>query len=172
MKTLGAIAAILVLAAATNSDAAMLEPGQDFPAWALKDDTGATVTSKDLAGKTYLLWFYPKAMTSGCTAEGRGLRDRSDELTKLQLTILGVSFDDPATNAEFVRKEGFPFRLLSDEDHALATQVGAAWISFQPISWRVSYLVGPDGKVLKAYDSVDPAEHAAEVERDVRALAK
>jgi thioredoxin-dependent peroxiredoxin len=164
------LALATVLLCARAAGAAMLQPGDAFPSWQLKDNTGATVSSSDLAGKAYLLWYFPKAMTSGCTKEGQGLRDRSAELTQLQLTILGVSFDDPSTNAEFVQREGFPFRLLSDAEHELATKVGAAWIGLQPISWRVSYLVGPDGKVLKAYDSVDPETHADEVARDARAL--
>jgi thioredoxin-dependent peroxiredoxin len=151
--------------------AGMLSAGDTFPSWTLTDHTGKPVSSSELAGKTYLLWFYPKAMTSGCTKEGQGLRDRSDELKQLQLTIFGVSFDEPSTNAEFVKREGFPFALLSDRDHTLATQVGAASISLQPVAWRVSYLIGPDGKVLKAYDSVDPSTHAEEVVRDVRALS-
>jgi len=53
----------------------LLAPGDAFPAWTLTDQGGASVSSRDLAGKTYLLWFYPKAMTPGCTAEGQGLRD-------------------------------------------------------------------------------------------------
>jgi peroxiredoxin Q/BCP len=148
----------------------MLKVGDTFPAWTLPDHTGKTVSSGDLAGKTYLLWFYPKAMTSGCTKEGRALRDRNDALTGLSLVIYGVSFDDPSTNAEFVEQEGFPFALLSDQDQTLAPKVGAKMFGV-PLPKRVSYVVGPDGKVLKVYDSVDPETHAAEVERDLRALA-
>lgn len=168
-RALSAFAVLVALAG--NAHAGMLRAGDTFPSWKLKDHTGALVSSDDLAGKTYLLWFYPKAMTSGCTKEGQGLRDRSDELKELQVAIFGVSFDDPGANAEFVKREGFPFALLSDSDHALATKVGAALISLQPVASRISYLIGPDGKVLKAYDDVDPATHAEEVERDARAFS-
>ena len=164
--------AVMCIALAGTAGAGMLQAGDTFPSWQLTDHTGASVSSSDLAGKTYLLWFYPKAMTSGCTKEGDGLRDRSEELTQLQLTILGVSFDNPEINAEFVKREQFPFRLLSDRDHSLATKVGAASISLQPVASRVSYLIGPDGKVLKAYNSVDPRTHAEEVVRDLRALSQ
>jgi peroxiredoxin Q/BCP len=163
------VAAMLV-ALAGSAHAGMLRAGEAFPGWKLQDHTGATVSSSELAGKTYLLWYYPKAMTPGCTTEGRGLRDRNDEWKELGLTILGVSFDEPAANAEFVKREGFPFALLSDRDGALATQVGAAAVRLQPVPSRVSYLVGPDGKVLRAYDAVEPGTHAAEVARDLRAL--
>src|SRR5512143_1207730 len=68
------IAALLACGGVAQA-ADMLKPGDTFPAWTLVDQTGATVQSGDLAGKIYLLWFYPKAMTPGCTAEGQGLRD-------------------------------------------------------------------------------------------------
>lgn len=162
-------AVMLSVALAGTAHAAMLKPGDPFPSWKLPDQTGAIVSSSDLAGKTYLLWFYPKAMTPGCTKEGQGLRDRNDALSKMRLVIYGVSFDEPSTNAEFVKRESFPFALLSDRDHTLADQVGASSFVL-PMARRISYLVGPDGKVLKAYDSVDPDTHAAEIERDLQAL--
>jgi peroxiredoxin Q/BCP len=171
MRILAGAVTILALASASAAPARadMLKTGDAFPSWTLPDHTGKTVSSADLAGKTYLLWFYPKAMTPGCTAEGRGLRDRSAELGSLALVIYGVSFDAPSTNAEFVEQERFPFALLSDEKETLAPKVGAKMFGL-PLPKRVSYLVGPDGKVLKAYDSVDPATHAAQVEQDLRAL--
>ena len=145
----------------------LLKAGDAFPAWSLRDQTGATVTSQSLAGKTYLLWFYPKAQTPGCTAEGRGLRDRFADFQARGIEIVGVSFDEPAANAEFVKAEGFPFRLLSDSDHVLASAVGARSSSLQLFASRISYLVGPDGKVLKVYGEVIPATHAGDVLSDL-----
>src|SRR5882724_11731370 len=119
------LVALLVLAFAPAAPAAgLLKAGDRFPTWTLTDQKGASLSSKDLAGKSYLVWFYPKAMTPGCTAEGRGLRDRAEEFAKRGITILGVSFDPPADNARFVAAEGFPFRLLSDTERSLATAVG------------------------------------------------
>ncbi|MEW6268476.1 MAG: peroxiredoxin, partial [Thermodesulfobacteriota bacterium] len=129
---------------------------------------GKTVTSGELAGKTYLLWFYPKAMTPGCTAEGNALRDSFPELRARGVEVLGVSFDEPAENERFVAAQQFPFRLLSD-DGSLAIQVGAADSRDQATARRISYLVGPDGKVLRAYGTVNPASHAQEVLRDAPA---
>ena len=141
----------------------LLKEGDAFPAWSLRDQTSTTVTSESLAGKTYLLWFYPKAQTPGCTAEGRGLRDRFVDFQARGIEIVGVSFDEPAANAEFVKAEGFPFRLLSDTDHVLATKVGARTSNLQLFASRISYLVGPDGKVQKVYGEVTPATHAGDV---------
>jgi len=159
-----------VACAASGGD--MLEPGMPFPAWKLQDHTGATVSSKDLAGKTYLLWYYPKAMTPGCTKEGCTLRDNFDAFKKSGIEILGISFDGPKDNAEFVAKEKFPFRLLSDTDKSLAVQVGAADSKSRMWARRISYLVGPDGNVLKAYEDVTPTNHAAEVLADYAASKK
>jgi len=160
-----AFAALLVVPALAR--AKMLAPGDPFPAWSLTDHTGAPVTSKDLAGKTYLLWYYPKAETPGCTTEGLALKDDYEEYRRRGVEILGVSFDPPAANAKFVKVQGFPFRLLSDTARTLATQVGAAASSDQKTASRVSYLVGGDGKVIEAYPNVVPDRHSREVLADL-----
>lgn len=160
--------AVAVLACACDAKpSGLLQVGDLFPNWRLPDQTGAMVASKDLAGKTYLLWFYPKAQTPGCTTEGRGLRDRFDDFRARGIEIVGVSFDKPADNAAFVAAEGFPFRLLSDSEHVLALVVGAADTSDAPVARRISYLVGPDGRVQHVYGAVTPASHAADVLADV-----
>jgi peroxiredoxin Q/BCP len=147
----------------------LLKPGDSFPSWELTDHTGAKMSSRSLAGKTYLLWFYPKAMTPGCTAEGDALRDQFAAFQARGVDVLGVSFDKPADNATFVQQQAFPFRLLSDTDRKLATAVGAAADPNQPVARRISYLVGPDGEVLHVYAQVTPATHAQEVLTDLRA---
>jgi peroxiredoxin Q/BCP len=168
-----AVLAVPILTAATATclpvaaQAKMLAAGDQFPTWELTDQTGKEVSSSDLKGKTYLLWFYPKAMTPGCTAEGEGLRDQYAAFQSKGVEILGVSFDDPATNAKFVAAEAFPYRLLSDPQRTLAVAVGAADTADQPVARRISYLVGPDGKVVRAYDSVTPASHAGQVLKDL-----
>jgi len=161
---------MLALGIATTLHAgALLDPGDAFPAWTLSDQTGATVSSRDLAGKTYLLWFYPKAMTPGCTTEGDGLRDSFAAFQERRVEIFGVSFDPPAQNKAFVEAERFPFRLLSDDKRSLAVAVGAADSSAQPVARRISYLVGPDGGVRAVYGSVTPATHAKDVLADLPA---
>ena len=128
-------------------------------------------TPESLAGKPYLLWYYPKASTPGCTKEGCALRDSYADFTKLGVEVLGVSFDQPKDNAEFVTAQRFPFRLLSDTDKELAVAVAAADSPSRLWARRISYLVGGDGKVLAAYRDVDPATHAQQVLADVERLA-
>ena len=169
MRTVLASLAILTIAGCAGAGE-MLKPGDAFPAWELTDHTGAKVASRDLSGKTYLLWYYPKAMSSGCTAEGCALRDSYKEFDKLGVVILGVSFDEPKDNASFVAEHSFPFRLLSDTKRKLAVAVAAADSPGRMWARRISYLVGPDGKVLKAYSDVAPGKHAAQVLADLASL--
>lgn len=157
---------LCLLARPLPVDAALLETGADFPSWEMQDHTGKRVRAADLAGKTYLLWYYPKAQTPGCTIEGRQLRDRYPDFAQRGVEVLGVSFDSPAENAAFVEAEGFPYRLLSD-DGTLAAVVGAQRSGGLAYPKRISYLVGPDGRVLRGYASVDPQTHAAEVLSDL-----
>lgn len=162
----------MMLAALTARAGEMLKPGDAFPAWELTDHTGALVSSASLAGKAYLMWYYPKASTPGCTKEGCALRDSYADFTKLGVEVLGVSFDQPKDNAEFVTEQRFPFRLLSDTKKELAVAVAAADSPSRLWARRISYLVGGDGKVLAAYRDVDPATHAQQVLADVERLAK
>src|SRR5438477_322845 len=105
---------MLALGTATTLHAgALLAPGDAFPVWTLSDQTGATVSSRDLAGKTYLVWFYPKAMTPGCTTEGDGLRDSFAEFQERRGGRCGGVCDPPGPNKAFVKAHGFPFGLLS-----------------------------------------------------------
>lgn len=171
MRIVALLAGLILVGTAADA-AEMLKPGDVFPAWSLADQTGATVASSDLAGKAYLLWFYPKAMTPGCTAEGKGLRDNYPALQAAGVEIIGVSFDAPKDNAAFVREYQFPFRLLSDSNRTLAATVGAAESRDQPVARRISYLIGADGKVQHAYDAVNPATHAQQVLADVALATK
>jgi peroxiredoxin Q/BCP len=167
MRPIRALLIATTLMVAVAADGKLLSVGDQFPAWQLVDQNGQTVSSKDLAGKTYLLWFYPKAMTPGCTAEGQALRDNYSAFQTRTVEVLGVSFDQPAANKEFVTAERFPFRLLSDSKRSLAVAVGAADSDTQPVARRISYVVGPDGKVLRVYESVTPTAHADQVLRDL-----
>ncbi len=169
MKRLSRTFALFALMALTTSAGAadLPEAGAAFPTWSLQDHRGKTISSSDLAGSSYVLWFYPKAMTPGCTVEGKAFRDSHPAFETAGVKIFGVSFDTPAENAQFAEAEGFPYPLLSDEKRELAMAVGAASSPTAGYARRISFLVGPDGKVIKAYSSVSPSGHAAEVLGDI-----
>jgi len=154
-----------------TAHAGMLEAGSPMPTFELTDNNGQIVRSQDLAGKSYLLWFYPKARTPGCTKEAQAIRERYTEFQAAGVQIFGISFDEPEANQRFVEAESLPFRLLSDTDRKLAVAVGAADSVSTMFARRISYLVGGDGKVRKAYDDVDPSAHAAVVLADCTAAS-
>lgn len=147
----------------------MLEPGMAFPTFSLAAHDGSTVDSDGLEERYTLLYFYPKADTPGCTTEACALRDAWAELEDAQVAVYGVSYDTPRANRAFAEKHALPFLLLSDTDRSLAKAVGADRLLL-PVPRRISYLVGPDGTVARAYPSVRPSTHASEVLADVRAL--
>ena len=160
------LAALATAGAVHGGD--MIDAGQPFPSFELQAHDGTTVRSDDLEGTPYLLYFYPKDDTPGCTKEACALRDSWDELEDLGLAVYGVSYDSPEDNRAFAEKYRLPFLLLSDRDRELASAVGAK-AALLPVPKRVSYLVGADGTVLKSYPKVRPADHADEVLADFKA---
>ena len=167
LTTLGILA--VMTAAGTVLGGDMLEAGAPFPPFALQAHDGGTLSSETLKGADFLIYFYPKADTPGCTKEACEFRDRWEDVLAAGLAVFGVSYDTPKKNGAFAEKYALPFLLLSDEDRELAKAVGAKSLLL-PVPKRVSYLVGADGTILKAYPSVSPAEHAGEVLEDLRAL--
>jgi peroxiredoxin Q/BCP len=147
---------------------ARIEPGKKAPAFALPDQTGALRRLSDYAGKTVVLFFYPKDDTPGCTAEACSLRDHAAELAREKAVVLGISILDAKSKAKFAKKFDLPYPLLADEDHAVAEKYGV-WVEKSMYGrkyWgvaRVTYVIGPQGKVVHRFDEVDTARHAEEV---------
>jgi peroxiredoxin Q/BCP len=166
-----AIAITTLLAATLAAGGDMLEPGTSFPAFSLTAHDGSVVSSEGLAGQPYLIYYYPKADTPGCTKEACAFRDRWEDVQQAGLAVYGVSYDKPDKNAAFAKKYALQFLLLSDTDRELASAVGAK-SALLPVPKRISYLVGADGTVLKAYPKVSPSEHAGEVLDDLGSLAQ
>ncbi|RLE27251.1 MAG: peroxiredoxin [Acidobacteria bacterium] len=158
---------LIVSGTATGDE--MLTTGEIFPSFELQAHDDTVVSSSNLEGSVYLLYFYPKADTPGCTKEACALRDAWSDLEDAEIRVFGVSYDTPRSNRSFAEKFSLPFLLLSDSDKALAKSVGADRFLI-PVPKRISYLVGADGKILKAYPSVSPSSHAEDVLRDFESL--
>jgi peroxiredoxin Q/BCP len=143
--------------------------GNLAPAFSLKNQRGETVNLKDFRGKaTVVLYFYPAAMTPGCTTQACGLRDSAKELAKLGAVALGVSPDAPAKLARFVERDKLDFDLLSDPDHAVADKYGA-WgpkkfmgRNFDGIL-RTSFVIDREGRLRHVMDKVATKTHHADV---------
>jgi peroxiredoxin Q/BCP len=138
----------------------------------LPNQDGEVVSSEDFAGRKLVMFFYPAAMTPGCTKESCDFRDSYDEFSAAGYEIVGVSPDSPARNAKFKEKEGLNFDLLSDEDKELATSLGAwgektLYGKTMDGLIRSTFVIGPDGEVEKAYRNVKATGHVARVKEDL-----
>jgi len=162
-------AAAASAAAGVTTRSAGLGEGDRAPAFSLIDQAGAPVSSDDLAGKPYVLYFYPKDDTPGCTTQACGFRDAISDFDGIGVRVLGVSPDSVASHQRFVGKYGLPFTLLSDSARELASAYGV-W-ALKKLYGRESmgivrstFLVDGDGVVRKAWRNVRVAGHVPEVQ--------
>jgi peroxiredoxin Q/BCP len=146
----------------------LIDPGKKAPTFSLKDQTGKTHTLTDYEGKSVILYFYPKDDTPGCTAESCAFQDSLPKFKASKAAVLGVSILDEQSKAMFAEKHGLTFPLLADADHAVAEKYGV-WQEktnygrkYMGIA-RTTYLIGPDGKVVRRWDKVKVDGHAEEV---------
>ena len=140
--------------------------------FSLLNQDGEVVSSDDFAGRRLVMFFYPRAMTPGCTTESCDFRDSYDDFASAGYDIVGVSPDPPDRNARFKEKEGLNFDLLSDEGKTLATVLGA-WGEKQSYGKtitgliRSTFVIGPNGQLEKAYRNVRAKGHVARVKQDL-----
>ena len=142
--------------------------GKKVPAFSVATTANPKLTSKDLAGRPYVLYFYPKDDTPGCTLEGKDFRDRHADFGKRKVRILGVSRDTLASHSKFQGKYELPFELVSDSDEKLCKQFdvikeknmyGKKVLGIE----RSTFLVDADGVLRKEWRKVKVDGHVAEV---------
>jgi thioredoxin-dependent peroxiredoxin len=143
--------------------AAGLPAGTPVPNVAAPNQDGKQVRISDFKGKPVLLYFYPKDDTSGCTKEACTIRDDYRKFQKAGAVVLGVSRQDAKSHQDFRAKYHLPFDLLVDSDGSFAKAFGVDSYPVVGYFKRQSLLIGPDGKVVRFFDAVDPAKHSAEV---------
>ena len=141
-----------------------LKRGENAPHFILPDQHNQSVALTDFKGKKVLVYFYPKALTPGCTTQACNLRDSKAELDKVNVVILGISPDSPQKLANFTDKKALNFILLSDQDHQVAEQFGV-WgekkfmgKTFDGIH-RISFLIDEQGKIERVFDKFKTSEH-------------
>ena len=146
----------------------MLSPGKTAPQFRLPDQTGATQDAKILKGKRYLVYFYPKDSTPGCTVQACGLQSDLEHFNALGIPVFGVSMDSVASHKKFADKYGLHFPLLADTDKTMIEAFGV-WVEksmygkkYMGIS-RSSFLVGADGKIEQVWEKVNTKSHAQDV---------
>ncbi len=169
-KTKARLAAPKAAAAKTRraEELAGIAEGDKAPAFSLPDETGATVSSASLAGKPYVIYFYPKDDTPGCTKEACDFRDNLRAFNAAKVRVLGVSPDDSKRHAKFKEKYGLTFTLLSDTEKKLIEAYGI-WIKklnygreYMGVQ-RSTFLVDKGGKVAKAWNGVRVPGHVEAV---------
>ena len=155
----------------SGATAAEIIVGEAPPDFRLQDQNGAWHTLAQHRGQWIALYFYPKDDTPGCTKEACAFRDNIFAFEELGAIILGISLDDVKSHEEFAKKYSLPFPLLADNDGQVAQQYGVLNnIAGFKLAKRQSFLIGPDGRVVKHYAKVDPEKHSAEVLADLKAL--
>ena len=146
----------------------MLKEGDKAPEFRLQADNGTEITLADLRGRAVVLYFFPKALTTGCINEASEFRDAKTKFDNLNAVILGCSGDKVETQAKFVEKFKLNFRLLSDPQFEAIESYGARRMkqflgkSFLGIV-RSTYLIGPDGRIAKIWEKAPSSGHVAVV---------
>lgn len=141
-----------------------LSVGNQAPAFTLLNQQEKPVSLNDFRGKKVLIYFYPKALTPGCTTQACGLRDSKSELDDLGLVVLGISPDAPKKLAQFIEKKALNFTLLSDPDHQVAAQFGV-WgeKKFMGRTYdgihRISFLINESGNIIQVFDKFKTKDH-------------
>ena len=146
-----------------------LHPGDPAPTFSLPDENGKTVSNASLKGKPYVVYFYPKDDTPGCTTEACQFNENLSQFKILGVPILGISRDDAASHQAFQKKYGLQFGLLSDADRSVHDAYGA-WCERPQRGVgviRSTFLVGGDGRIQKAWYFVKPDGHALEVLKEL-----
>lgn len=146
----------------------VLNIGDSAPNFEVKNDRGEFVSSSGLLGKNFVLYFYPKDDTPGCTIEAKEFRDLRPEFDKLNCEIFGISKDDEKSHTKFKEKFCLPFALLADTDCEMCKNYGA-WVQKSMFGKkyfgidRITFLINESGKIAHIWQSVKPAGHASEV---------
>ena len=175
-----AFAAVFALAAAglftlraRAADLPIPQVGQIAPNFTLPSQEGTKISLDQYRGQWVVLYFYPKDQTPGCTIEARHFQRDSAQYDALHAVILGVSVDSVQSHQSFCAKDGLHFKLLADTDKKVVAEYGslADYMGFK-IAKRNTFLINPQGKIVKEWIGVDPTNHSTEVLAALHELQK
>ncbi|RJE86040.1 thioredoxin-dependent thiol peroxidase [Paenibacillus sp. 1011MAR3C5] len=152
----------------------VVKVGERVPDFTLHASNGKDISLSDYKGKKLVIYFYPKDMTPGCTAESCDFRDFNGEFAANQAEVVGISPDDLTSHEQFVSEYKLPFLLLSDTDHKVSELFGV----WKELSWggktflgveRSTFIINEEGTLVREWRSVSVDGHAAEVLKAVKA---
>ncbi len=160
-----ALLATLSLAPAALHAADTPAIGSAAPSFTLPSQLDKPVSLSDFKGKFVVLYFYPKDQTQGCTIEAHNFQRDEAKYTALNAAVVGVSLDTVDSHKKFCTKETLTFKLLADPDHKVVDEYGVPVRGMGPIKFasRQTFLISPDGKIIKHWPDVDVNSHSEEV---------
>ena len=159
-----AIAVGFVFVNVYAADQTMPSAGQAAPTFTLPSQDGSQISLDSFKGKWVVLYFYPKDMTTGCTIEAHNFQRDLAKYEAANAVIVGVSVDTPDSHKQFCTKEGLTFRLLADPEHKVVDEYGSlGHFGTMTIANRNTFLINPEGKIVKVWTKVDPQHHSEEV---------
>ncbi|HVR42176.1 MAG TPA: peroxiredoxin [Thermoanaerobaculia bacterium] len=156
-------AAVLALAAPLSAGA-FPEVGKAAPSFTLMSDEGKEASLADFRGKWVVLYFYPKDFTGGCTLQAKNFQRDLAKYGERNAMVVGVSVDSAESHKEFCEKEGLRFTLLSDPEAKVSERYGSL-MEYQgaKLSARNTFLIDPEGKLVRIFEKVKPSGHSEEV---------
>ena len=168
-----AVVAAAAIATVHAADQTMPSVGQIAPTFTLPSQDSSQISLDSFRGKWVVLYFYPKDMTPGCTIEAHNFQRDQAKFDADNAVILGVSLDTPDSHKQFCTKEGLTFRLLADPEHKVVDAYGSlgSFATFK-IANRNTFLIDPQGKIVKEWIKVDPSHHSEEVLAAIAELKK
>ncbi len=168
-----AVVAAVAIATVHAADQTMPSVGQVAPTFTLPSQDGSQISLDSFRGKWVVLYFYPKDMTPGCTIEAHNFQRDQAKFDAANAVILGVSLDTPDSHKQFCTKEGLTFRLLADPEHKVVDAYGSlgSFATFK-IANRNTFLIDPQGKIVKEWTKVDVSHHSEEVLAAIADLKK
>ena len=157
-------AALFAVRGFAADESALPQVGQQAPNFTLNSQEGKPVSLDSFRGKWVVLYFYPKDMTTGCTIEAHNFQRDQDKFLKANAVIVGVSVDSVDSHKQFCAKDSLNFTLLSDEEKKVVAEYGSLgnYAGFK-IANRNTFLINPQGKIVKVWTKVDPSHHSEEV---------
>jgi len=156
------VAAVTITLSAMAADVPAV--GAVAPEFSLTTNESKQVSLKDFHGKWVVLYFYPKDGTPGCTIEAHNFQHDQPQYSQRNAVVVGVSVDTTDSHKEFCSKEGLNFKLLADTEHKVVKQYDSTMkYNGVEIAARNTFIIDPQGKILKAYTGVDPNKHSQEV---------
>ena len=169
----GLLAAVSLAAARAADDTTMPAEGQKAPGFTLPSQDGSPISLDQYRGKWVVLYFYPKDMTTGCTIEAHNFQRDLPKFEANNAVILGVSVDTVDSHKQFCTKDGLTFHLLADPNHKVVDEYGSlGHFGTWTIANRNTFLIDPQGKIVKVWTKVDPNHHSEEVLTAIADLKK